>query len=302
MTKLVNIPLESYRLAQYVVQCPCYVCGEGNTFDAEQCRHCSAPMALVHQANSQDVHPRMLAAVGAQGVGKTVFLGMLLDMLSRHSHDMHALVRGAFSLNLQQTTVAALARCEFPPQTSSDPNRWNWVHAQVQSPRERKPIELVMPDVAGEALAHELDHPTSYLAIHSLLSKSSGALVLIDAVKLQRGLPEQDYFTTKLLSYLHELDSDLGPWSRRPLALVFTKADECERCFEDPAGFARRHAPRLWEQCRTRFPRYSFFASGVAGTCAYRYSPGYGHRHVPLRIEPRGIVEPFAWLLEQARN
>ena len=43
MTKVI-LPMESYRLAQYAVQAPCYICEQGNTFDAEICCHCQAPM------------------------------------------------------------------------------------------------------------------------------------------------------------------------------------------------------------------------------------------------------------------
>ena len=107
MPKVVQ-PLESYRLAQYAVQVPCYVCNEGNTFDAELCRHCFAPMALAHQANAQKVRPQMVAVIGTSGVGKTVYLGMLLDMLSRQPQRMQMLARGAFSITLQQTVMGAL--------------------------------------------------------------------------------------------------------------------------------------------------------------------------------------------------
>jgi len=68
MPKVVQ-PLESYRLAQYSVQVPCYVCGEGNTFDAELCRHCFAPMALSHHAENQKTKPLMVAVIGTSGVG-----------------------------------------------------------------------------------------------------------------------------------------------------------------------------------------------------------------------------------------
>ncbi len=50
------------------------------------------------------------------GVGKTVYLGMLMDMLSRQKERMQMLARGAFSINLQQFTTTALARGEFPAQ------------------------------------------------------------------------------------------------------------------------------------------------------------------------------------------
>src|SRR5215475_12159011 len=105
---LAVLPVESYRLAQYAVQVPCHICEQGNTFDAELCRHCQAPMALAHQANSQKVAPQMLATIGSSGVGKTVYLGMLLDMLSRAPDPFQIVARGAFSITLQQNAMQAL--------------------------------------------------------------------------------------------------------------------------------------------------------------------------------------------------
>ena len=96
MTKGVVIELDSYRLVQYSQQVICYICGEGNLPDAEQCRQCYAPMALAHQASNQKVAPHMLATLGATEAGKTVYLGMLLDMLSRQPDRLQILARGIF--------------------------------------------------------------------------------------------------------------------------------------------------------------------------------------------------------------
>jgi hypothetical protein len=300
MTKGVIVPLESARLVEYAVPIPCYICEGQNNFDAEYCRYCAAPMALAHQANSQKVFPRMVATVGASAVGKTVYLGMLMDMLSRQSKRIQLLARGAFSITLQQTTLAALSRCEFPEKTSNEPDRWNWVHCQIRRPKHRHPIELIMPDMAGEAILQEVDHPYTFRVIRSFLNKSAGALVLIDALKLKENGQSQEFFTMKLVSYLAELDDDKkGGWSKKPVALVFTKVDQCEQCAVDPEGFARAHASGLWRQCQERFGQHRFFAASVAGACGYRYSDAEGRVQVPIRVEPHGIVEPFEWLLSK---
>jgi len=304
MTKSIDIPLQSYQLAKYAVQVPCYICGEGNAFDGEFCRHCFAPMALAHQANTQDVRPAMIATLGASGVGKTVYLGMLMDMLSRETDErrLQMLARGAFSINLQQITASALARCEFPDKTPNEPDRWNWVHCQVRDPKRKQPVELVMPDMAGEAIMEEIDHPFTYHGTRALLTKSAGVMVLVDGHKLQEGSLDQDHFTTKLLSYLRELDPHpRRGWPARPIAVVFTKADQCDNCFDDPSLFAERYASRLWQQCQQRFTSHRFFAAGVAGACAPRTQYDGTRVNVPLRIEPRGITEPFAWLVEQMK-
>lgn len=300
MTKGVIVPLESARLVEYAVPIPCYVCEGQNNFDAEYCRYCSAPMALAHQANSQKLFPQMVATVGASGVGKTVYLGMLMDMLSRRPKHLQLLARGAFSITLQQTTLAALGRCEFPEKTPNEPDRWNWVHCQIRRSKRRQPMELIMPDMAGEAVLQEVDHPNTFRVIRAFLQKCEGAMVLIDSVKLKENGQSQEFFTMKLISYLGELGDDAKRgWSKKPVALIFTKVDQCEQCAKDPTGFARTHASGLWQQCEERFRQYRFFAAGVAGACAYRRSLENGRVHVPLRIEPHGIVEPFEWLLSK---
>ena len=298
MTVKADIPLDSYRLANYAIQVPCYVCDEGNSFESEHCRYCLAPMALAHQANSQDVRPLMVAAIGASGVGKTVYLGMLMDMMSRRSGRMQMLARGAFSITLQQTTMAALSRCEFPEKTSNDPDAWNWVHGQIRSPESKGPTEVIMPDMAGEAVLEEIDHPHSYRVVRSLLEKCAGVMILVDAQQLEKGNDEQDFFTMKLLSYLCELNTNGNTgWQQRPISIIFSKADMCSNVIDDPEQFARDRASGLWQHCTERFSKHAFFAAGVAGACAQREQAGGGMAHVPLRIEPRGITEPFEWLI-----
>jgi hypothetical protein len=259
-------------------------------------------MALAHQANAQKVKPDMLGVVGASGVGKTVYLGMLMDMLSRRTmtaQRMHMLARGAFSLTLQQTAIAALSQREFPAKTPNEPERWHWLHSQLSMVGRKKPLELIMPDMSGEALMEEVNRPFTYRGVRSFLSKCSGLLVLVDAAAMMRGSREQDYYSMKLLNYLCELDDDpKHGWPNSPLAIVLTKADECESAFENPAAFVQHHAAGLHQLLHERFRKFDFFAVGVAGACATRYVRGQGCIPVPLRIEPRNIVEPFEWMVK----
>lgn len=87
------LPMDSYRLAQYSVQVPCFVCEGGNSFDTELCRHCQAPLALAHQASVQKTIPQLVATIGSADAGKTVYLGMLTDMLSRRNDALQLLAR-----------------------------------------------------------------------------------------------------------------------------------------------------------------------------------------------------------------
>jgi hypothetical protein len=256
-------------------------------------------MALAHQSKTQKVQPLMLSVVGSAGAGKTVYLGMLADMLSRPNQDLQLLARGAFSITLQQATMAALSQCEFPAKTPSEPDRWNWMHYQAHVKGRRNTLELIMPDMAGEAILEEINHPHAYPVIRAFLTRCVGAMLLVDAERLNCGDQQQDLQTMKILSYLSELENDRRRgWGNRPLAVVFTKADQCDDGFANPEDFARRNSPGLWQHCRERFRRSRFFAAGVAGTCVYRRDLG-GKLLTPLRIEPRGVVEPFLWLVSQ---
>ena len=103
-------------------------------------------------------------------------------------------------------------------------------------------------------------------------------------------------------AWLAELDENKKKgWASRPVAMILTKADQCDECTEDPDGYAKAHAAGLWQQCKERFGHHKFFAAGVAGSCGYRDSRDGGRIRVPLRIEPHGIIEPFEWLLEKAK-
>jgi hypothetical protein len=129
-------------------------------------------------------------------------------------------------------------------------------------------------------------------------------MVVADAPRMQSGDHSQDFVTLKLLSLIGELRAEQTASrrqrraERRPLALVLTKADQCDGAFENPREFAEAHAGALWSDCRSRFPRHEVFACSVAGATAYR--DNYGRRqHVPLRVEPHGIIEPFGWLMTE---
>lgn len=298
MTKLTSMPLESYRLAQYVNSISCYICDGPNHFDAEHCRNCYAPMALAHQANSQKVKPHLIAAIGASNSGKTVYLGMLAELLSRDTGPLQLLARGAFSIGMQQATVSALARCEFPAKTPNDPDRWNWMHCQIHR-RQQTPLELIFPDLAGEALMAEVEHPGSFPLIRTFLKRCSGLLILIDSSSASAGDSREDLAARKLITYLSELDTTKNGWASRPTAIVFSKADACEAEMIDAVRFAQTYTSGLASDARKRIPKHQFFATRIAGATAFRQTRFGGKVHVPLRIEPHGVTEPLAWLLEQ---
>ena len=197
-----------------------------------------------------------------------------MDMLSRRQDRYKFYVPGRFFVGLQQAATAALAKCQFPTKTPNEPDRWNWIHCQIQGPREREPLELIVPDMAGEVLFEELDHPQSSPLVRAYLGRCSGIMILVDAVMLNDGSSDHDYMAMKIIGYLAELDRDRKHGWRMPVAVVFTKADECELASADPEQFASTHAVGLWRQCRDRLTNYKYFAAGIAGPAAGAVAPG----------------------------
>lgn len=327
MTRGALQPMRSLEMAEPALPVLCYVCEAANTCDAEYCCRCSAPMALAHQALSQTLRPKMVAVLGPSGAGKTVYLGMLLDMLSRQPQRLQIIARGAFSIGLQQATVSALSRCEFPAKTGTEPECWNWMHCEIHRDDDASPppslverltgrtsqkrqsaarnnglhVELVMPDMAGEAIVEEVEHPQTFHVVRSLLRNSAALLLLIDAAELGRGERGPDFAAMKILSCLKELE--IRGWggraSRRPVALVFTKVDQVEGCRENPEEFARTYAVGTWQRCQQDFRDFAFFAASVVGCCTWLVVRGEGRRRAALRVEPHGIIEPFEWILEK---
>ena len=205
MAQLAQIPLESYLLTQQAAPIPCLICDQENCRSATRCRECRSPMALAHQAETAKHAPRIIAVIGATGAGKTVYLGMLMDILTRQVGLPHTTARGPLSISLQQTTATALSTGWFPEKTARNPEHWHWVHCQFHCRRRRQPIEVVFADVAGDAFAEETEREGRHPAIRALLGRCSGVMVLVDAERLKSGDHEPDFVTLKLLTLLGDL-------------------------------------------------------------------------------------------------
>jgi hypothetical protein len=283
-------------------QTRCLICDSANAPGAILCGECSAPLALVHEAIVQEREPRIVSILGDSNVGKTVYLGFLLDMLSQRANDFEAVPRGAYSVDLQQTVISHMAYRMFPPKTPMESNEWNWTYYQIcKRSRTPKWIDLVMPDMAGEAIAAEVATPSTFGVIQNLLAKSTGLLLLVDAALAANGSAQPDFFALKMMSYIDAMFS-----SKRkkridmPIAIVLTKADYCPECFESPRGFVEANLNRLWNMCESRFSRIEFFASSVVGSLAYAAAEHEDYvTPVPLHTALRGILEPFEWIVEQ---
>jgi hypothetical protein len=284
-----------------MINMACPLC-TGHLYEGESCRSCYAPSELIESIATRDRAPRFVGVLGPSGVGKTVYLGMLLDMLSRGAGGLRGMARGPFSLQLHRSLILSLEKQRFPDKTPSEPDRWQWVHCEVSSGKRGDVFDIVTPDVAGEAVMAELDNPKSNKTVRSLIGRCSALVVLADIVQVVADGQGQELFAMQLVSYL---DTLRPPGKKRkvdvPVALVFTKADLFEEPIRDPDSFARANAPGLWKLCESRLQHYKFFCSGVAGSVGKLIDRSGQETLVPLRVEPRGIIEPFGWLMTQLR-
>lgn len=287
----------------------CLICGARNASDNLQCRDCFAPMALVHEALAQNRMPQIVSVIGDSNVGKTVYLGFLLDMLAQHADDFVAVPRGAYSVDLQQSVISHMAYRMFPPKTPVEADQWNWAYYQVskQAAKSRlknkqpKIVDLVMPDMAGEAIAAELASPKTFKIVRSLLEKSTGLILLVDAAQAGNGSAQPDFFALKMMSHLDSLyGENKNTRIDMPIAVVLTKADYFPECFDDPRRFAAANLNRLAHIVENRFAKVEFFACSVVGSLAYATAENEDFViPVPLHTALRGVMEPFAWIVQQ---
>jgi hypothetical protein len=263
---------------------------------------CSLPFKVIESILNRSSPPRFLGVMGPSGVGKTVYLGMLLDLLARGVCGLHGLAQSPFTLNLHRNLILALERQRFPEKTPVESDRWDWVHCAIYAGKNKTAYDIVTPDVAGEAVMGELDNPGAHKTIRALIERCAGLVVLVDAVQVVADGQGQELFAMQLISYLDTLKPRKR--SRKidvPVAIVFTKTDLCDEWIREPEAFAKANVPALYNQVLARLSRYSFYFSGVAGSTSRLVDRDGQEMLVPLRIEPRGIVEPFAWLINLLR-
>jgi hypothetical protein len=263
---------------------------------------CGLPYKVIESILARPAPPRFLAALGPTAVGKTVYLGMLMDLLSKGACGLHGLAQGPFTLSLHRNVILALERQRFPEKTPVESDRWNWAHCAVYAGKNKTPYDIVTPDVAGEAVMSELENPGTYKTIRALISRCAGLAILVDVVQVIADGQGQELFAMQLVSYLDALKK--GKKNHLvdvPVAIVFTKTDLSDDWIRDSEAFAKANTPALYNQCRTRLKRCVFCFSGVAGSTGRLIDCDGQETLVPLRIEPRGIVEPFAWMINQLR-
>jgi len=292
----------TYHATELQAGTKCLICESTNRTDSLLCGQCSAPLAIVHDVAAQEREPMIVSIIGESNVGKTVYLGFLLDMLSRRASDFEAIPKGAYSIDLQQNVIGHMAQRAFPPKTPMEANEWHWAYYQIH---QHKPtprwVDLLMPDMAGESLAAEVATPNTFKVIRSLLSRSAGTLLLVDAAMAANGVAQGDFFAVKMLSYIDAMQGiKRDERVQTPTAVVLCKADYCPECFDDPQRFVRANLNRLWNLCESRFANVEFFACSVVGSLGYATAPQEDYvTPIPLHTALQGVLEPFEWVIDQ---
>ncbi|QEG41040.1 TRAFAC clade GTPase domain-containing protein [Roseimaritima ulvae] len=286
------------------INCAC--CEQRLPEGQEFCSECQTPAVLSQTVATRSGEKNFVSVLGASNAGKTVYLGLLLDILSNGSEEFRGTTTSAFSIDLQEQVISALEKRTFPEKTPSEADSWKWMHCQISmaEKKARRYVDLISPDFAGEAIAMEVNHAGMYPAISHVVSKSSGLLILCDSMRVRDEGSGEDIFALKLASYIaaqHGLSGNgrgrRSASSSPAVAIVFTKCDGCSEAIGDPALFASHNTPRLFEFCKRTFSRHAFFAASVAGRSGMLSdSSGRGMRF-PFHIQPQGVIEPLRWLV-----
>ncbi len=292
-----------YRVPKQAVHCIC--CGCSLTTGDGFCPECHTPVGLSEAADEREGAQQFVSVLGASGAGKTVYLGLLLDILSKGPESFRGLAASAFSVALQEQVVTALENRMFPEKTAAEADAWDWLHCQVTSSvqKSQRQIDLITPDFAGEAIAMEISQAGLYPAIRHVVTKSTGLLILCDSLKVRDSGSGEDMFALKLASYIAQSTQarekangrlkDPGP----AIAIVFTKCDGCPEAKENPAEFAKNNTPRLAEFCRQSFENHAFFAANIVGSSAVMEDDEGRSLRVPFHVEPSGVSEPLQWIM-----
>ena len=82
---------------------PCPLCG-ADTYPGQPCSTCLLPIKVMESIRVRPEAPRFVGVLGPSGVGKTVYLGMLLDLLARGMGGLRGVRRAHFPWSFTATS------------------------------------------------------------------------------------------------------------------------------------------------------------------------------------------------------
>ncbi len=282
----------------------CVTCHTQLIASGRACPTCGTPMQVSKSFRNQGYRGKLITVLGASSAGKTVYLGMLMDMLSKSHNGLRGVPNGSFSMDIQDETIRAFENRRFPEKTPSEADHWNWVHCEAFDERNpKRRVEIITPDVAGEVLAFELENPNSSVTIRSLITNTNGMIILLDSQQVRDAARAVDVFGTKLIAYIADLHTrpvgERRKQVRLPIAFVLTKTDGCREAGADAVKFARSNLMGLTQYCEQKLASFRFFSASVVGSTMSVLDDYGAEYQAPLHIQPRGIIEPLDWILGQ---
>jgi hypothetical protein len=304
MSQLVEQSMSSRRFLAESTKFPC-VCCDSALFDVDGfCSNCQAPTSLSRIVADRGAPAQFISVLGASGAGKTVYLGMLLDMLTKGTDTIQGLPNNSLSVAVQEHTIGALERRRFPDKTPNDVDQWKWLHCEISVGKKKGTFfDIISPDFAGEAIAFELDHPGTFPVVGHVVRKSHGIVMLIDSIRVCQAGRGEDFFAMKMVSFIQNTHGNGSAHStkksRLPLAVILTKCDSCPDAVHDPAGFAAANMPGFERYLDRHFAMYQFFAASVVGSIGTLVDRAGRVEQIPFHVSPHGIVEPIEWIVKQ---
>ena len=298
------LPMESYRLAEFAAQIPCYICGEGNTFDAELCHCCQAPMALrIRRTRKKSAHAWSPPSAPAASARPSTWACSWTCSRGR-STACRSSPAARFRSRLQQTRHLGACALRVP---AKDAQRARPLELGALPGQHARAPQRRRADHArhGRRSDPRRGRSSAHLPRHPLVPRASarGILILIDAV-------EAHGRATRPGLLHHEAAELLERAGRRPQARLAAPPGGADLQQGRPVRTLLRRPGRVRAAARpasgsiatSASATTSSFAAGVAGCCLTRLVRGRGKRDLAAcAIEPRGIVEPFEWLVKQMK-
>lgn len=281
------------------------ICCDASSFSGTQfCCQCKMPMSLSESVGAREVAPMFLPIIGGRGVGKTVYLGMLLDLLLKGKQGVIGQPGSPGTIEAHKRAIASLKRRRFPPKTGTESEYWDWIQADLRfgEGKSEQAISWISPDPAGESVLMEIEHPGCFPALQASVAKSSGIVWLIDATSVQENSPAEELLAAKLAVYVHKNVRRSGPERKIvdiPIAIAFTKTDACPEAAQNPKQFAAKSLAGFYGYLQDHVPKHRFFSSMAVGSVV-QLADEFGGGFFPMHVQPKGIVEPFAWVCNSA--
>ncbi len=302
MSRTVDQNMSTTRFLAEGQKLQCVCCDAGIFTNDGFCPSCQAPTSLSKSVAERGTASGFISVLGASGAGKTVYLGMLLDMLTKGTSQLKGLPNNSLSVAVQEQTISALENRQFPEKTPNDIDQWKWLHCELNVMKRRKCFfDIISPDFAGEAISYELEHPGTFPVVDKVIRKSEGIVFLIDSLQIRDSGRDEDFFAMKLATYINNAHARTGRFRSKKakirVAIVLTKCDSCDEAVEDPTAFANANMPGFTKYLERNFAAFNFFSASVVGASATLVDRLGRVEQIPFHVSPRGIVEPIEWLI-----